>query len=217
MSDAKRQVKPVEHRGGFTNIDVFAAANTVLFAFMCAFRYFDRFVAYRGAGNLHEFFVYAAGIMAVIGLLWWHFREYRIPSWLLWGLQTGIVMHFAGGLVTIDGRRLYDVYLFGLPQVECFRYDKLVHLVNAFIAALLVGRLQPDRSRGEFMAAAFVLLTVLGLGSVVEIVEYFVCATIPGNGVGSYDNNMQDLVANFLGGSFYVALRMFRARSASPA
>jgi len=46
----------------------------------------------------------------------------------------------------------------------------------------------------------------------VEVIEYFVCATIPGNGVGSYDNNMQDLAANFLGGSLYVIFRMTRAR-----
>lgn len=142
MSDAGCQAKPVEHRSGFTNIDVFAAANTGLFASMCAFRYFNRFVAYRGAGNLHEFFIYAVAIMAVIGLLWRHFRKVSVPSWLLWGLQAGIVMHFAGGFVTLDGRRLYDVYLFGLPHQEYFRYDKLVHLVNAFIAALVVGRPQ---------------------------------------------------------------------------
>jgi len=197
--------------GRFTNLDVFVAANTLFFAGMCAFRYLDRFLDYRGAGNLHEFFIYAAGILTAIGLLWWHFRKFPIPSWLLWCLQAGIVMHFAGGFIMVDGRRLYDTHLFGISQ-ECFRYDKLVHLANAFIAALLVGRLQPDRSRGEFVAASFVLLTVLGLGSVVEIIEYFVCATIPGNGVGSYDNNMQDLAANFLGGSLYVIFRMTRAR-----
>ncbi len=198
--------------GRLTNLDVFVAANTLFFAGMCVFRYLDRFLAYRGEGNLHEFFIYAAGILTAIGLLWWHFRRFPIPSWLLWCLQAGIVMHFAGGFVMVDGRRLYDAHLFGLPR-EFFRYDKLVHLANAFIAAVLVGRLQPDRSRGEFVAASFVLLTVLGLGSVVEIIEYFVCATIPGNGVGSYDNNMQDLVANFLGGSLYVAFRMVRTRA----
>ena len=192
------------------SLDVFASANIVLFACMCVTRYFDRFVAYRGAGNIHEFFIYAVGIMTVIGLLWWHFRQLPIPAWLLWGLQAGIAMHFAGGFVTIDGHRLYDTHLFGIDR-ECFRFDKLVHFVNAFIATLLVGRLQPHLGSGKFVAALFVMLTVLGLGSIVEIVEYMVCLTIPDNGVGSYDNNMQDLIANFLGGSFYVAFQMTRS------
>ena len=64
-----------------------------------------------------------------------------------------------------------------------------------------------------------VLLVVLGLGAVVEIVEYLVMLTVPNAGVGGYDNNMQDLIGNLLGGTLFVVLdcvrRSRRSRAAS--
>ena len=55
-----------------------------------------------------------------------------------------------------------------------------------------------------------VLLVVLGLGAVVEIVEYLVMLTVPNAGVGGYDNNMQDLIGNLLGGTLFVVLDCVR-------
>jgi hypothetical protein len=45
---------------------------------------------------------------------------------------------------------------------------------------------------------------VLGLGTLVEIVEYLVTLTVSVNGVGGYDNNMQDLISNLIGVSLLV-------------
>jgi hypothetical protein len=52
-----------------------------------------------------------------------------------------------------------------------------------------------------------VLLVVLGLGAVVEIVEYFVVLTVAHQGVGDYHNNLQDLVANLVGASTHLLVR----------
>jgi uncharacterized membrane protein YjdF len=196
-------------RRRLTRVDVFTLLNAALLALMCVFAYYDRFVAYRGAGNVREFLVYALGLMAALTGLWYYFRTYPFPVSLLVVLEAGIVMHFAGGLVVMEGRRLYDHYLAGI------RYDKVVHFVNAFVVAALVARLY--RSRGQPLEGVdrlFVLLTVLGLGGMVEVMEYVVCKTVPGNGVGGYDNNMQDLIANLLGGSL-AALVLYRGTRAA--
>lgn len=174
--------------------DVFAAFNLTLFALMCVFTYYARFVAYRGSGNLWEFSVYAFAIAAAIVATWRWLRPKPAPVSLFVLVEIGILAHFAGAFVQIDGQRLYDMHLAGI------RYDKLVHFGNAFTAALVISRLvvRPGVSF-DLAVRAMVVLTVLGLGAVVEILEYIVMLTIPGHGVGGYDNNMQDLIANLIG------------------
>lgn len=82
-----------------------------------------------------------------------------------------------------------------------------MHFTNAFVMALLLRQLFMLRGlRLDAVNRLLILLCVLGLGAVVEIVEYIVCLTIPGNGVGGYDNNMQDLIGNLVGGAVCVAL-----------
>lgn len=175
-------------------LDVFALVNSALFLSMCFFVYYSRFIEYRGAANIHEFFIYAIAIFLGVLILWRYFRRYDFKVDLLLLVQIGILMHFAGAFVQVDGHRLYDEHLLGI------RYDKYVHLINAFIASLLVRRL--FLARGLSLAGInrlFVVLSVLGLGALVEIVEYLVVSTVDDSGVGGYDNNMQDLMANLLG------------------
>ena len=183
-------------------IDVFAAVNGSLFLVLCVFRYHARFIEYRGAEHIEEFFVYAGVIIAGILLLWRLFRHYEFDGTVLLLVQMGIVLHFAGAFVQLDGHRLYDVYLLGL------RYDKYVHFANAFAASILIARLfQIQHIALTPINSVFVLLVVLGLGAVVEIVEYFVVLTVAHQGVGDYHNNLQDLVANLVGASAHLLVR----------
>jgi uncharacterized membrane protein YjdF len=189
------------------NLDVFVAFNTLLFVLMCGFSYYDRFLQYRGPANVTEFFLYSIAILLAIAFLWLHFRRYPLPWWLLGLIQTAIVIHYAGAFVELEGRRLYDNAFFGL------RYDKYVHFTNAFLIAVLISRLLlPRYLRKDAIFRCNILLAVLGLGAVVEIIEYVVCKTIPRNGVGDYDNNLQDLIANLLGGSSWLLLSYVRQR-----
>lgn len=191
--------------------DVFVAVNIVLFLIMCVFRYYARFIHYRGIEHIHEFFIYATVIICAIVMLWWIFRHYPFDTVILVLLELGIVMHFSGAFVQIEGGRLYDAEVLGI------RYDKYVHFVNAFSATLLVGRLfQIQKIALTRVNSIFMMMVVLGLGAVVEIVEYIVVLTVPDNGVGGYDNNMQDLIGNFCGSLSYVLLRPIFARRASP-
>jgi hypothetical protein len=87
------------------------------------------------------------------------------------------------------------------------RFDKIVHAANAMIGcvvALEFFRLLKVRfARGLILV---VLLVVVGTGAIVEIAEYVVVKTIPHNGVGDYDNNMKDLLANLVGCLAFAAL-----------
>jgi putative membrane protein len=183
-------------------IDVFAGVNLLLFLVLCVFRYRARFVAYRGPGHLEEFFVYAGVILGGILFLWWAFRRHTFDWVVLVLLQVGILMHFSGAFVPIGEGRLYDAHLLGI------RYDKYVHLVNAFAIAFLMGKL--FRMRGiprNPLHGILLLLAVLGLGAIIEMVEYLVVLTVRNNGVGDYDNNMQDLLANLCGSLAFLAVR----------
>ncbi len=193
---------------GLNNIDLFALSNGGLFLLMCWAAYFDRFLHYRGRENLSEFFVYAVVILGAIAVGWRLCRGFRVPSLLLFSAQVGIILHFAGGLAILGNERLYDQIIFGI------RYDKYVHLINAFVFTFLVHRMPwrqmyPARWFGDLAS----LVTVLGLGAVIEIVEYAVTLTVVNNGVGNYDNNMQDLIANVCGAS--LAVIVHRRLSAS--
>jgi hypothetical protein len=193
-----------------TGVDLFAAANAALFCAMCFLRYMDRFIAYRGAANLHEFFIYSSVLLGVIGFMWRHFRHHRVPTSILILLQIGIVMHFAGGFAQIDGRRLYEFHLFG-GDGEWTKYDKLVHFANASIVTVLIHRLLgpfPPGLLGRIMLVAI----VLGLGAFVEVVEYLAYLAVPNTDVGSYDNNLQDMIANVMGATLASAATGITAR-----
>lgn len=183
-------------------IDFFVLVNLGLFLTLCVFRYYARFIQYRGIAHIQEFFVYAVVIICSILFLWWIFRHYPFDAMILLLLQVGIVMHFSGAFVQIDGARLYDVQILGI------RYDKYVHFVNAFGCTLLMSRLfQIQGIALTRVNCVLLLMVVLGLGAVIEIVEYLVVLTVPSNGVGGYDNNMQDLMANFVGALSFLLLR----------
>ena len=177
-----------------TNIDLFAFVNLALFAFMGKFVYYQRFVMYRGVTNIYEFFIYASIIFIFIIYVWKHFRNVSVPLSILFLIEMGILIHFAGAFVIYDGHRLYD-HIFLL-----IRYDKYVHFVNAAITTVVVLYIFV---RQKYQLDGFLLfvsmLMVMGLGAFHEIVEFMVVLTLKNTGVGRYINNLSDMVANFLG------------------
>jgi hypothetical protein len=177
-----------------TRLDIFFFLNLVLFLWMSALFYFDRFVMFHGKANIHEFFIYAAAIFIVICCVWFNFRRLYVDIYILVLLEVAILIHFAGGFVVIDDARLYDYRFFGV------RYDKYVHMLNSIIGvfvALYLFRKNGYRI-GKFICLITVL-SVLGVGAIIEILEFVVAMTVDNNGVGTYINNMLDLAANLLG------------------
>ncbi len=181
--------------------DYFAGFNTILFLIMCWTVYYDRLVEFRGKGNIHEFFLYACAILTTIIVIWYFLRKLSFPTWLLVFVEIGIFLHFAGGFVQIDHGRLYDAHMLGI------RFDKYVHLFNSMAGAALTYHLLHKTGSTSPLLSILVILTVLGAGAIVEIIEYLVSLTVTTNGVGSYDNNMQDLIANLVGTLVLEAMR----------
>ena len=186
-------------------VDAFLAFNVLLFLGMCWFTYYDRFIAYRGAGNVQEFFVYACAILVAMVIAWGGLRRWPLPTWLLLLVQTGVLLHFAGAFFPIDGGRLYDATLASL------RYDKFVHAFNAFAGAALLSYLLDATGSRIAFRSLIVVLAVLGAGAFVEIVEFGVTLTIPHNGVGTYGNNMGDMIANLSGALVHEGVLRLRA------
>ncbi len=194
------------------NADVFVVFNLVLFLGMCGVVYYDRFLHYRGPGNLHEFFIYAAVIVAAIVGAWLKLRSYVWRSSVLVLLQCGSFAHFLGAFVRVGDRRLYDAVFLGI------RYDKCVHFFNAFVvSALLSHAFDLMRLKLAPVRGLVIVLCALGLGAGVEIVEYLVVLTLKNNGVGGYDNNMQDMIGNLLGGILFAVVSAVRSRSGGAA
>ena len=56
-----------------------------------------------------------------------------------------------------------------------------------------------SRLKLRYLRDVIVFFVVLGLGAILEITEYIVTRHVIYNGVGGYDNNMQDLISNACG------------------
>ena len=182
---------------GLRAIDVLVLTNLCVFLVLCAARYLPRFIAYRGAANLHEFFLYAAALLLAAVVVWLAVRRRPDLEWRILALvQLGLLMHWLGAFVAVDGGRLYDVVL--LPGL---RYDKLVHFVNGAVALAFVVRATPlARARlGSPFFEVTAVAVVLGLATMVELIEYAVMKTVPNAGAGGYDDTMQDLAAGLAG------------------
>lgn len=179
--------------------DALVLANLLVFASLCLAKYLPRFVAYRGAGNLHEFFLYAAFLFAASVVVWLSIRgRADLDGWLLALIQLGLLLHWLGAFVSIGGGRLYDLALVG-----GIRYDKLVHFTNGGIALVGVLRVTPlSRARlSPGLLAVAGVAAVLGLASLIELMEYAVMSTIPeaATRVGGPSDSPYDLLAGLSG------------------
>ena len=148
------------------------------------------------------------------GMRWWHFllalsliflfvkflweqaENFQLSNISLILLQSGLVMHYFGTM-HIFGTRGYNLIV-----AEGIRYDKLVHFVSSFAIFIVLRELS---KRYNFIEGKYqklwMILAVLGIGALVEIVEYI--ATWSLSQVitiqSPYDNSLQDMIADLLG------------------
>ena len=187
------------------NVDCFVLFNLGLIVLFCIYVYYDRFVLYRGVEHILEFFIYAILLFLAIIVLWRYLRRFTFKTWTVILTEIGILMHFAGGFLKLDHRRLYEAIFFGL------KYDKYVHFTNALAVSFLIKQLFGSLNlKLKNLENIIIICIVLGLGAVVEIVEYIITKTVPQNLVGFYDNNMQDLISNLVGGLCYLTINTYR-------
>jgi putative membrane protein len=148
----------------------------------------------------YEFLLYAA--VVVVLLLWivWKQPTVKFEPAILWGLSGWGLLHMAGGNLRVGDGVLYSVQL--IPKL--LRYDQLVHAFGFGVATLVCFHilrpfLREDIARWR-TPAVLVVLMGSGVGAINEIVEYVAVLAMPETGVGGYDNTMQDLVFNLIGG-----------------
>ena len=195
-------------RSRLTIFDLFGSFNAVLFVILASTSYWHRFLQYKTRANLSEFMVYASAFFVAILVAWVLLRRLRISPLVLVLFELGILIHFAAGLISPGGRRLYDVELGIMFFDYPLRFDKVVHFFNAFVGcAVTLELLCLLKARIPRVLILMVCLIVLGAGAVIEIIEYVVVKTIPHNGVGDYDNNLTDLLANLVGCLTFVVAR----------
>jgi hypothetical protein len=197
---------PERRPSRLTVVDLFVGFNAALFLLLASTAYWRRFLQFKTRADLPEFMVYATVLFTGILVAWWGLRRLSFRSPVLVLFEAGLLLHFSAGLMHPNGMRLYDlslgVRLFDYP----LRFDKVVHFFNAYVGcALTLELFRLLRVRIPRVRMLVVALTVIGVGAVIEMIEYMVVKTVPHNGVGDYDNNMTDLIANLAGCVAYAA------------
>jgi hypothetical protein len=173
-------------------------AHPVVAAFIVA--YVVGFGVFSLRRGISAFWVYAAVIAVLMGVVAVVDRRIALGPRLVTALSVWGLAHMAGGLVpaeTADGRVLYNVVL--IPHM--LRYDQLVHAFGFGTAAAVCRRVLEVRAPGlrPGTLAVCVWLMGMGLGAFNEVVEFATTLVQPQSNVGGYRNTAFDLVFNMLG------------------
>jgi len=146
----------------------------------------------------YEFIFYYALMVVVLSYIFFSYRDFEFSLPFFIGFSIIGLLHVLGANIFIDGLRLYDhVFLI-------FRYDNFVHFTSTIIASIIAyNMLYPhfaDRYTAYPVRYSYLIVAVaLGMGAIVEIMEFSAVILVNAQGVGDYFNNAWDLVYNFLG------------------
>lgn len=130
-------------------------------------------------------------------------NKFKFPSWGLILFAIWSVFHMAGGLIRINGTRLYDLILIDILGDPFFilRYDQLIHAYCYFtISILTYFILRRYFSKNNSALIIFSTLSALGIGLLNEVIEFgMVIFADAAEAVGGYYNTALDLVFNLIG------------------
>lgn len=167
----------------------------------------------------YEFVIYILVIVGFLGLIIFTNKKSSLPNWLLWGLTLWALLHMMGGLVYLNGTRLYEIILINLVnrgELQIFRYDQFVHIVG-FGVATLVGYTLLEKYLNEKtnwkVVSVLVVLIGMGIGAFNEIVEFLTVVIVPATGVGGYENTMMDIISNTIGAIIAVIIMTIKRNS----
>jgi len=154
------------------------------------------------AGN-HEFLLYAAVSLVLIGLIHAGDGRFAFNTSVLWGVNLWLVLHILGGLWPVGDSVLYSLVLIDLigEPYAILKYDQVVHAYCYFIVALLLWQVVSGarQTLGFGLLAGLTVFAAMGVGGGNEIIEFAATVLVPDTNVGGYENTAIDLVANFLG------------------
>lgn len=138
------------------------------------------------------------------------FFKFKIPIFYLIGLLFVGLLNVIGGLVFIDGVRLYDTYFW------FFKLDMLIHFIALFFTTLIIffilGNFIEKKSKNKYKIYLIIVsgLSALGIGAFFEILEFLGVVILKNSGVGDYVNNVLDLIFNLLGIFFASLFILFK-------
>jgi hypothetical protein len=155
-------------------------------------------------GKNYEFLIYVLVIGLIFLVILASNKKINYPNFILWLLATWGFLHFSGSAFYINGTKLYElmvIELVGEPY-KVFKYDQFVHMFGFFTATLtLYYVLKPAIKKGtkRFISLSVIIVMAgLGAGALNEILE-FIPTIFFETGVGGYENNAIDLIANLIG------------------
>ncbi|MEI7719343.1 MAG: DUF2238 domain-containing protein [archaeon] len=129
-------------------------------------------------------------------------KKYNFPLPAIWFFSIWSMLHMAGGLLKINGTRLYDTILIPLigEPFSILKFDQVIHIYCYFAIAILsyfiVKKYIPNKTALIYIS----ILVAFAVGGLNEIIEFgMVVFANAGAAVGGYYNNALDLVCNLIG------------------
>ena len=163
---------------------------------------------YLNKGN-QEFLYYIGLMVILISYFYFKHEEFKFTFEIYLGLFIIGFLHALGGVLYINGVKLYNIYFWIL------KYDNFVHFVASLIITLIAFNLLKPNLEQDFLKKpwklGFLIVTIaMCLGAFIEIGELIAVIFFHAEqAVGTYLNNVLDLVFNLLGslaGAIYLFL-----------
>jgi uncharacterized membrane protein YjdF len=156
----------------------------------------------------YEFLYYGFLTFILIYLMWNIILGHGLSSFILLGYLILLNLNMLGGLYRIDGKRLYEYYLF----LDYIRYDRLVHAFGIYLATLTFYYILRNYLYiNKNLLILFGIICIgIGIGALWEIIEYIAVINFKHTGVGRYFDTMGDMIANVIGATLamlYIKLK----------
>ena len=156
----------------------------------------------------YEFLGYWIVLVALFLIVIRMDKKFNFPLFSIWLFSIWSVLHMAGGLIKINGTRLYDLVLIPILGDPFFilKYDQVIHTYCYVAISILVYFVLAKYMSNKKALIVFSILSALGIGLLNEVIEFgMVIFADAADAVGGYYNTALDLVFNLIGaiiGSF---------------
>ena len=158
--------------------------------------------------NYMEFMFYSIFMFIAIFFVLIYHKKLHLSLGIFLMVLSLIILHMIAGFVRISGTRLYDL------TFTLFRVDNLMHSYGAVIFALVAYSyirpyLDREAKHDSLALASIIILLTMGFGAINEVLEFTAVMLFDSLGVGGYNNNMLDLIYNFVGGMAGAAILVY--------
>jgi putative membrane protein len=129
-------------------------------------------------------------------------EKFKLPIISIWLFSIWSILHMAGGLIKINGTRLYDTILIPLIGDPFFilKFDQVIHAYCYVAITMIVYFAMKNYMKDKKALFFFSVLAGVGVGVANEIIEFgMVVFANAAAAVGGYYNNALDFIFNLIG------------------